>query len=303
MRILALDENKLEAFKAYCRIARKDVDESYLYDSDLEKYKINDENITYIALSDLEEIIGVCSVIWTPYFRKANHGRIRILHAMDNNKEVYEALIAAVNKEAYSLGIGSIFLFNDILHKEVAAIIESRGFRVERYSYLMVRSELPIEEISPLEGFIFRSFVEVKDEEDWCHVRNQAFQKLAGSTTPITPDMVKDMCHEEDCIKNGMIMLYKNDCPIGIIRISKEEEEKVSYGFISSLAVIPEYQHQGLGRLLLRKGILFAREHNLKHMMLCVNAENEQALTLYKDEGFKNREVMVCYRLHIKAKS
>lgn len=298
MCIVPLNQKKLEAYKEYCKRVRDEVDESYLYDSDLENYQINDENITYIALNDTEDIMGVCSVIWTPYFKKANRGRVRILHAKNNNEKVYQALIMAINNKGSSLGIDHIFLFNDSRHKEVASILESNAFVIERYSYLMVRTEQPIEKIDLPEGYVFRTFIENKDEENWCHVRNQAFQNLAGSS-PITPDMVKEFIHEEDQLKGGMIMLYHNDMPVGVVNITKEIEDEQSYGFITSLSIIPAYQHQGLGRLLLRKGISFASEQGLAQMMLCVNAENEQALSLYKSEGFNNREVMVCYRLTI----
>ena len=65
---------------------------------------------------------------------------------------------------------------------------------------------------------------------------------------------------------------------------------------IGPLAIIPEYQGKGLGRILLRTILNFAKDKNYKRTILCVNAENERAKALYIQEGFKQVEGVVCYK-------
>lgn len=64
---------------------------------------------------------------------------------------------------------------------------------------------------------------------------------------------------------------------------------------IGALAVIPEYQGKGLGRSLLRASLHFAKEKSYDRTILCVNADNERAKSLYLREGFKEAEAVVCY--------
>jgi mycothiol synthase len=69
---------------------------------------------------------------------------------------------------------------------------------------------------------------------------------------------------------------------------------------IGPLAIIPEYQGKGLGRILLRASLRFAREKSYKRTILCVNAENERAKALYNQEGFRQVEAVACYVYNLK---
>lgn len=64
---------------------------------------------------------------------------------------------------------------------------------------------------------------------------------------------------------------------------------------IGPLAIIPEYQGQGLGRLLLRASLQFAKEKGYHKTILSVNGENERAQALYVNEGFRQVEGVACY--------
>lgn len=63
---------------------------------------------------------------------------------------------------------------------------------------------------------------------------------------------------------------------------------------IGPLAVLPEAQGRGLGRILLRAALWFAGEQSYARTILCVNAENERAQALYIGEGFKQAEALAC---------
>ncbi len=90
--------------------------------------------------------------------------------------------------------------------------------------------------------------------------------------------------------------MKKDGEAIGVIRVGKEVEEDMTYAFIGPVAVLPEYQGKGLGKILLRAGVAFGQANAMPHAMLCVNAENERAADLYLSEGFKKQVVMMCYK-------
>lgn len=122
---------------------------------------------------------------------------------------------------------------------------------------------------------------------------------LKGNETPATPQMIAKMVLEEDYIEGGLMILYHKGRAVGVVRGSKEEYEDLPIMNIGPLAIIPEYQGKGLGRRLLRASLNFAKEQSYDRTVLCVNAENERAKSLYIQEGFEQIEAVVCYRYDI----
>ncbi|BCG57700.1 GNAT family N-acetyltransferase [Paenibacillus sp. URB8-2] len=169
-------------------------------------------------------------------------------------------------------------------------------FTVERYSCLLVSRCLETKEIRLPEGYDIRPFRSESDAEIWSGVRNAGFDGLQGSETPVTPEMVLKMAEEEDSLEGGMMILYDGENPAGIVRGSADEYEGSPIMNIGPLTLLPEYQGRGLGRILLRAALQFAKEKGYPKAILCVNAENERAKALYLQEGFKQVESAVCYK-------
>lgn len=65
-----------------------------------------------------------------------------------------------------------------------------------------------------------------------------------------------------------------------VFRLTPDEAE------IITLAVLPAWRRQGIGRALLEKAMKEAASVGLKTMFLDVEAENEAALRLYEAHGF-----------------
>jgi len=61
----------------------------------------------------------------------------------------------------------------------------------------------------------------------------------------------------------------------------------VDEAHITLLGIHPQYQHQGLGMLLLNSLLQEAKERNLHHATLEVKSSNEKAIQLYKKFGFQ----------------
>lgn len=297
-RILALSPERLEEFKAYCRKHRQEVDDSFLYEEDLAEFQIHGEHPTYIAVNGEGELVGTASIIADAYQRKGKQARFRVLHCENGDAAVYRRLLDEIVK--HGDGLEGMFIFVPSVNPGLMEIIGQLGFQVERYSFLLVNEPLQPASYELPEGYGIRAFRPGEDEEAWCAVRNAGFAQLKGSQTPITPDMVAKYAGEADYLNGGMLFLVHGDRPVGIVRCTDDEYLDAPIMNIGPLALLPEYQGKGLGRLLLRRALEFGRENGYSRVILCVNAENERAKALYLQEGFKEAEYAVNYRLDLR---
>ncbi|SMF00003.1 GNAT family N-acetyltransferase [Paenibacillus barengoltzii] len=300
IQISALSSERLEDFKAYCRKHRQEVDDSFLYEEDLTEFQIHEEHPTYIAVNREGELIGTASIIADAYQRKGLQARFRILHSETGDLAVYRRLLDEIVK--HGEGLDKMFIFVPSVNPGLMEIVPQLGFQVERYSFLLVNEQLEPVPYEIPKGYSLRGFRPGKDEGAWCAVRNAGFSQLKGSQTPITPDMAAKYAKEADYLDGGMIFLVHEGRPVGIVRCSDDEYLDAPIMNIGSLALLPEYQGKGLGRLLLRRAMEFGRESGYHRTILCVNAENERAKALYLQEGFKEVEYAVNYRLDLRCR-
>ncbi len=293
MIIEALGSERIADFVAYCKKHKHEVDESFLYDDDLRDFKPDEENPTYIVVNIENKIVATASLIMDEYNKRGRKARFRIFHSEINDLEIYQGLMSAILKHTDNLD--SVFTFVPMVNEKLEEYIKGLNFSVERYSYLLVREDLEVPEIGLQEGYELRPFEEGKDEVIWCEVRNASFATLKGSETPVTPEMVSKMLASDEYIEGGLMILFHGNMPVGVIRGSDDEFEDAPIMNIGPIAVIPEYQGNGLGRTLLRAMLRFAKEKSYKRTYLCVNADNERAKALYLQEGFQQVEAVTCY--------
>jgi ribosomal protein S18 acetylase RimI-like enzyme len=72
-------------------------------------------------------------------------------------------------------------------------------------------------------------------------------------------------------------------------------------GDIHYVAVSPQFRKQGIGRRMVQKGLDFMFSfQELEEIVLCVDADNEQACKLYVDAGFKKAHTLISYVLELK---
>ena len=297
MKVEALKRDRINDFIEYCKKHRMELDDSFLYEEDLKCFEPNDENPTYIVVDDQDRLIATASLIMDEYNRRGKKGRFRIFHSEHEDIKCYHMLMEAILKHTW--GPDKIVVFVPIVNEKLMEFMEGLKFKAERYSYLLVREDLEIPELSLPEDYEIRSFRVGKDEEIWCEVRNASFANLQGNETPVTPEMVAKMVSSEDYIEGGLMILYHKERPVGAVRGAKDEYENSPIMNIGPLAIIPEYQGRGLGRSLLRASLNFAKEKSYERTVLCVNAENERAKALYIQEGFKQVEAVVCYKYEL----
>jgi mycothiol synthase len=281
---------------AYCKKHLSEVDNSYLDEEDLSEFVSNEQNPTYVAISDDGAIFGVASLIINEYALRSKSLRFRIFHV--ETPEVYPRLFAAILKSVSDFT--RVYLFVPINNMPMRQSIEALHFTVERYAFYLVRDEQTYPEYCFPKGYTLSVFRPGTDEEDWCRVRNAAFAHLKGSETPITPEMVSDYPKHSDYIADGMLILRHNSQAVGIIGGSYDDYEGVPVMHIGPLAIHPDYQRKGLGRMMLRAALDTARKHSLNITSLSVNGDNENAKKLYLQEGFREAEAVVCYEYRLR---
>ncbi|TGA98301.1 GNAT family N-acetyltransferase [Sporolactobacillus shoreae] len=293
MDIVKLEKDRINDFVNYCTKHRSEVDDSYLYGDDLEKFVPDDENPTYILTDDVGKMKGAASLIMDDYHRAGKKIRFRIFHTETGDVSDYRNLLQAVSKHAR--GMENVFVFVQLVNKEMLGIVKSLDFKLWRYSFLLVKENISEYPLSLPEGYTIRPMVPGKDESVWCAVRNEAFAKLLGSETPMTEEIIHERTLASDYLENGALILYHGERPVGVVQGLDDEYDNAPIMCIGPLAIIPEYQGRGLGRMMLRASINFAKQQGYTRTILCVNGENDRAKTLYKHEGFKEVEEVAAY--------
>ncbi|MFC4803166.1 GNAT family N-acetyltransferase [Neobacillus sp. GCM10023253] len=294
MKLESLRHDQLKDFVEYCKKHRKELDDSFLYDDDLAKFELNNENPTYIVADQQGEIVAAASLIIDEYQRRGKRARFRIFHSEIKDVEVYNMLMKALRK--HTADIEKLFIFVPLGNQTLSKVMEELEFSVDRYVFLLVREDMDVPVLSLPKGYKIRDFKPGKDEEIWCEVRNAGFANLKGNETPVTPDMVEKLVESADYIDGGMKILFDKDIPVGVVRGAKDKYEGAPIMNIGPLAILPEYQGKGLGRLLLRTALQLAKEKAYQRTILSVNGENEQAKALYLQEGFEQVEGVACYQ-------
>ena len=98
----------------------------------------------------------------------------------------------------------------------------------------------------------------------------------------------KDVWHPEKRVNNTLIAVTKDDQKIiGVVSFGPARRHKYAgYGEIYSLYVLPEYQHQGVGKKLFHAA-LNSLEQNFEQIYLIVLKDNLIAQAFYEMFGFE----------------
>lgn len=296
MRVEKLSEERLEEFKAYCYKYRYIHDESFLYDEDIEKFEVNEENPTYLLIEN-NTIAGVLSLMFSDYYLAGKKSRVRIYHCEHTDMESYKSLLEAALP--LKVEIDRIEMFIPEKLNQVQQVLHTIGFDKQRTSYVMVRKDKPLVNANFPEGYHLRPIRKNKDESAYAMVRNEAFKNISGSQTPVTSEMVSKQNEESSLLSDGMQILWFDEKAVGVLRMLKESEDTGDYSFVAPIALLPEYQGKGLGCELLKAGIELGQKNGLVNCMLVVNAENEQALSLYVKNGFEVDMAVNCLTLEV----
>lgn len=293
-QLIAINDANQSLFLDYARLYRYDHDESDLYEESLLVFD-SQKQPTYVLVNEAKEVFGAISIRIMPYLENKQRARLAMFHVAIDELDYYEVLLEAV-KEAL-VHVDHLFGFMPERKAVMAKIMPDLGFEIERFVWVLTRSDKPVSDLNLSEGYSLETLNPETDAMHWCHVRNEAFKTLKGSETPMNVEGFRAMLESQGHLPEGMLLLWHDQQVVGIVRVAHEIEEDVDYGFIGPVAVLPAYQGKGLGRTLVRAALHRSRELNLNQAMLCVNADNARAADLYLKEGFEKAVVMICYRM------
>jgi len=259
-------------------------DDSYLPSAE---FVADEDHPSVILSSEDGSLVGAASLMLEEHYRKARKGRFMIFHSVTSHVEAYRSLLNAI-KDMIS-EIDEVYLF--VSPKQpIQSILEEIGFSLERYSFILKRKREKVSLEIP-EEINFIDFDPETHGEIYCNIINLAFAEIAGHLD-INQEWLRRYLLRSNVPSSGIQLLIRVNEPIGLFFAEVNEDELLEIG---PLAVLPSFQGQGYGRLLLRKALLLSLDLGLESV-LSVNAENEKALSLYIEEGFEKVSTKVCYK-------
>jgi mycothiol synthase len=134
-------------------------------------------------------------------------------------------------------------------------------------------------------GYRLREARFPEDACNWTRIRNEAFAALTGSR-PIDEASVSSMPSEAWHLNDLSLIVEYQRAAVGIIRAVRDDQPDGDSAFIGPVAVDAEHRGRGIGRAMLREVIHRALTRYGYPASLSVNAENDDALRLYLQEGF-----------------
>lgn len=289
MQVIPLTLEQVEDFIKYCTVYGKEHDESYLPNNSFEP---NSDNPTYILIDKHNEIRGAVSLILEPKFCNSKKGRFRILHSIKPSYTNYKLMVEKIFN--HTDGLDDIYLFIPEEKKAERKILEKLGFKVQRYSWYLERLSSDAKEAKFPKKFKIKPLEWGKNERIWCDIINSCFENHQGHIN-LDVSEVKNIKNKKNCIEGGMLILWKDNEPIGTVQVNIDTGDENEIAYISWLSIKKKYRGLELGKNLLRTAVKVAYDSNVKKVGLVVHSSNEKAVNLYLKEGFKKVEVMVCY--------
>lgn len=271
--------------------------EDYKLIKELEKRCINNEKITlkleldyklgdiskninefmYFDENELIGYIGICSFAGAGSVIEVNG----MVHPQYRRHGIFKTLFALVLDEWRKRSLDKMLLLCDRYSRAGQEFIKVIGAMYKHSEYEMYLRNDSLELLNKkVSGITLRKAA----NEDALEIARQNsiyFNSMESIDNLILPE-------EEE--KKGMTIYIaeKDNKAIGKVHV-----ELISgNGGIYGLGVLPKYRSQGFGRAILKLAIEKLREHNANEIMLQVEAENSNALNLYKSCGFMETSTM-----------
>lgn len=169
------------------------------------------------------------------------------------------------------------------------------GFRVQRRLAVMQRSLAGLREPDWPDEVVLKRFRPGHDESAFLRVNNAAF---AGHPENGNWDEAKlaERLAVDGITPNDLLMAWRGDQLLGF---HWTRVHPGAVGEVYVLAVDPSAQNTGLGRSLLRAGLLHLAKRGCQEAMLYVDRAQVAAAALYRSEGFTRRYDEVCYETEV----
>jgi mycothiol synthase len=225
-------------------------------------------------------VVGQCtprvdSLTVHPDFRRHGHGR---------------RLVEAARAQVARTGMAELSLWGDRTRPDAAGFIDALG---ATYRSSLWQFVLPADR--PVPAAVFPADVTVRpihpgtDDRPFVALINRAFEDHPSPLSwPLT--YISQIHARPDFDPSGILLVASVADPerlVGCCRtLELPGDDGRRRGEIGIVGLLPEWRGRGLGRQLLRWGIGYLRSVGLSKIELSVEARNERALGLYRQEGF-----------------
>ncbi|WP_094674670.1 GNAT family N-acetyltransferase [Hydrocoleum sp. CS-953] len=182
-----------------------------------------------------------------------------------------------------------------------AALLESCGFKIERYLLTMERALTePIPEAKFPEGFTLKNIDNEADAAAWAEMFNQTFIDH-WNHQDITVEFVKNKLNNSKYQPELSLVAVAPDGTFAALcdcQIHSENNELKGRkdGIINMLGTRRGFRKQGLGRGILLSGLKLLKVEGMETAMLYVDADNLSGATrLYESVGFERVNTQIAY--------
>ncbi|MFC1999209.1 GNAT family N-acetyltransferase [Chloroflexota bacterium] len=178
----------------------------------------------------------------------------------------------------------------DVDNTAAKGLLKKLGFEPIRVSYelRLKLSETRLLDVGPL-GPVCRQ-LQNGDEGKLAEIQNCCFVGHWG----FNPNTVEDIVYRiglSDCSLENVILAWQGEEPVGYCWTTMDFGDNIApgerKGRIHMIGVLPEYQGEGIGRVLLLAGLSCLKSRQVDVVELTVHSENVPARALYESVGFK----------------
>lgn len=172
-----------------------------------------------------------------------------------------------------------------------ARVLESLGYLAQDTEVLMI-TRRALDEIAEPElpdGFTVRTVLGVEEAGPVSELHSAAF----GSSW--TPELYARVMTSPGYSQDREFLVVAPNGDLAAFCVTWPDEVNRT-GLFEPVGVHPDYRRLGLGRVLLRAGMLAMREWGMEHASVAYETENLGSGSLYRSEGFVPIEKVVFYR-------
>ena len=133
-------------------------------------------------------------------------------------------------------------------------------------------------------------------EEDRVGILSLYRAQLGRDCCPWDEDYPSNETIEWDLARNALFVLKRNGSILAAVSIEEDEEHELLFcrdntpapvGELARLAVLPDEQNRGLGRIMMRFGMDELKRQGFRSVRFLVNKNNAKAIRSYAVFGFR----------------
>ena len=211
---------------------------------------------------------------------------LAMVHPDYRRRGIGRALVSEVLLECRRRGQEDVLLVSEEASLCGQGFVEAMGARYDFSEYRMVLDALAFEEREAIASAASLHAATASDLDALVSIRLMCF---GGEEEEVRRDAERRLAEANQKLHIARVAGKS----IGIVRVATYPDSV----FINGLGVLPEYRGRGIGRYILRQAVNGLLEDNQGPIMLEVETDNRDALSLYYSSGFREISTYRYYRL------